>query len=111
MRVTTLDRRQAITAAMLAARDVDDRTARAAALLHQALSVLGSTGAFHEMHVPVPQDRLLRLPEVQHLTGLCRSAIYQRMKEGVFPRSVKVGPRAATWSETAVQAWIHQRFS
>jgi prophage regulatory protein len=52
---------------------------------------------------------LLRLPEVQRLTGLRRSAIYEQMQKGIFPRSVKAGPRAATWSEAAVQAWISKR--
>ena len=51
-------------------------------------------------------DRLLRLPEVQRLTGLKRSAIYEQMQKGTFPRSVKVGPRAASWSEASIQAWI-----
>jgi prophage regulatory protein len=48
-------------------------------------------------------DRLLRLPEVQRLTGLRRSAIYEQMQKGGFPESVKTSPRAATWSEAAVQ--------
>ena len=54
-------------------------------------------------------DRLLRLPEVQRLTGLRRSAIYEQMRRGIFPRSVKAGARTATWSEAAIQAWIAAR--
>jgi prophage regulatory protein len=50
-------------------------------------------------------DPLLRLPEVQRLTGLKRSAIYAQMQKGTFPRSVNVGPRAASWSEASIQAW------
>lgn len=106
MRVMTLNGRQMIPGPLLL-RNVDDQTARAAVLLQEALILLGNTGAL--AHASGPPDRLLRLPEVQRLTGLGRSAIYQQMKEGFFPRSVKIGPRAATWSEAAVQAWIHQR--
>lgn len=90
-------------------RSVDEQTARAAMLLQEALSLLRSTTVLAPVHAPRPPDRLLRLPEVQRMTGLGRSAIYQQMKVGLFPRSVKVGPRAATWSEAAVQRWIRQR--
>ena len=122
MRVTTsptpptFHRGQAASATSLGA-DADARTARAALLVQEALGLLDNTGAsagigtVKAAHVPGPPDRLLRLPEVQRLTGLGRSAIYQQMKDGYFPRSVKVGPRAATWSEAAVQAWIRQRLA
>lgn len=108
MRVMTPQGRQIIPGTLLT-RNVDEQAARAAVLLQEALNLLGNSGAFGSAHVSRPSDRLLRLPEVQRLTGLGQSAIYQQMKEGFFPRSVKVGPRAATWSEAAVQAWIQQR--
>ena len=94
----------------IAANPGTDRTLRAAHLLREALALLGeapqllgSTNATREA------DRLLRLPEVQRLTGLRRSAIYQQMQRGIFPRSVKAGPRVASWSEAAIQAWIAER--
>ncbi len=108
MRVMTLNERQTIPGPLLL-RNVDDQTARAAVLLQEALILLGNTGALAPAHASGPPDRLLRLPEVQRLTGLGRSAIYQQMKAGFFPRSVKIGPRAATWSEASVQLWIRQR--
>jgi prophage regulatory protein len=36
-------------------------------------------------------DRLIRLPEVMARVGLRRTAIYQRMREGRFPRSRSLG--------------------
>lgn len=64
-----------------------------------------------EMHTPqppeaVPPARLLRLPEVIARVGLRRSAIYQRMSEGRFPRSRSLGPKCAVWVETEIDAWI-----
>jgi prophage regulatory protein len=53
-------------------------------------------------------DRLIKLPDVERLTCLRRSAIYEQIQRGAFPRSVKVGKRSATWSE-AIQAWIADR--
>lgn len=110
MRIMNLDGRQTVPAHLLT-RNVDEQTARAAVLLEEALSLLRNAGEIAPERASRPPDRLLRLPEVQRLTGLGRSAIYQQMKEGFFPRSVKVGPRAATWSEVAVQAWIRQRLT
>lgn len=51
-------------------------------------------------------QRLLRLPEVMHRVGLKRSAIYQRMSEGRFPRSRSLGPKCAVWVESEVEEWI-----
>jgi len=50
--------------------------------------------------------RLLRLPEVLELTGLKKSSIYARSKEGSFPKPVKVGARAVAWYAHEVEEWI-----
>ena len=50
--------------------------------------------------------RLLRLPEVMARVGLKRSAIYQRMSEGRFPRSRSLGPKCVVWVEAEIEAWI-----
>jgi prophage regulatory protein len=92
----------------LGSAQVSERTNRAAALLREALSLLSSVEqrSFGSL---TPPDRLIRLPDVERLAGLRRSAIYERIQRGAFPRSVKVGKRSATWSEAAVQAWIADR--
>lgn len=51
-------------------------------------------------------DRLLRLPQVMHRVGLKRSAIYQRMREGRFPRSRVLGPRCTVWLESEIDRWV-----
>lgn len=84
-----------------------ERTARAVTLLQEALALLSLEDAvLARKEVAHQADRLIRLPEVLQRTGLRRSAVYEQMQKGTFPRSVKIGPRAATWSEAAVQAWI-----
>ena len=87
------------------------KTEQATNLLREALALLdiGSKPSAAFVATKRVPDRLLRLPEVERLTGLRRSAIYEQMQRGIFPRSVKVGPRAATWSEIAVQEWIAHR--
>ena len=54
---------------------------------------------------PVP--RLIRLPEVMSRVGLKRSAIYQRMSEGRFPKSRSLGAKCAVWVEAEIDAWIY----
>lgn len=51
-------------------------------------------------------DRLLRLPQVMNRVGLKRSAIYQRMREGRFPRSRVLGPRCTVWLESEIDRWV-----
>lgn len=50
--------------------------------------------------------RLLRLPEVMARVGMKRSAIYQRMSEGRFPKSRSLGPKCAVWVEKEIEEWI-----
>ncbi|MGE8140688.1 AlpA family transcriptional regulator [Novosphingobium sp. NPDC080210] len=54
----------------------------------------------------VSPARLLRLPEVMARVGLRRSAIYQRMSEGRFPKSRSLGPKCAVWVEAEIDEWI-----
>jgi prophage regulatory protein len=56
-----------------------------------------------------PGECLLRLPHVEARTGLKKSAIYAGMKAGTFPNCIKLGPRAAAWPSSAVDAWIAER--
>ncbi len=49
---------------------------------------------------------VLRLPEVKSQTGLSRSAIYQRIAEGTFPKQINLGGRAVGWLEEDIQNWI-----
>ena len=50
--------------------------------------------------------RILRREAVTEKTGLERSAIYQRMALGTFPKQVKLSAKAVGWLESEVDAWI-----
>ena len=60
---------------------------------------------------PQTGERLLRLPDVEARTGLKKSAIYAGMKASppTFPPCIKLGPRAAAWSSSSIDAWIAER--
>ncbi len=42
-------------------------------------------------------DRLLRLWQVLEILPISRSAWYQGIKAGKFPKPVKLGPRISAW--------------
>jgi prophage regulatory protein len=55
--------------------------------------------------------RILRLPQVCEVAGLCRSMIYQMETDLRFPQRVKIGTRAVGWVEKEVNAWLMRRIS
>jgi prophage regulatory protein len=54
-------------------------------------------------------ERLLRLPQVEALVGLRKSAIYSSLKAKTFPAPVVLSARAVAWPESQIQAWIAER--
>ena len=53
--------------------------------------------------------KIIRLPQVQHRTGLSKTSIYEAVKDGRFPRPVSLGARAVGWLDSAVCDWIESR--
>jgi prophage regulatory protein len=56
-----------------------------------------------------PIERMLRRPEVEKITGMARSTIYDGMAAGTFPKPVKIGARAIAWPESVIRQWIAER--
>lgn len=57
------------------------------------------------------EERLIRLPEVKHLTGLGRSQLYALAARGEFPAPLKLSTRCSAWRESAVRQWISERIA
>ena len=55
------------------------------------------------------QHRFIRLPEVSKVTGMSRSTIYNRMKDGSFPRSYLLGSRMVAWLEKDIEDWMDSK--
>ncbi len=53
-----------------------------------------------------PKSRIIKLPEVKHRTGLSRSTIYAKMKDGSFPVQISLGGRGVGWLESSVDGFI-----
>jgi prophage regulatory protein len=61
---------------------------------------------------PPPGDaerRILRRAEVEAKTGFKRAHIYSLMKEGKFPKALRLGVRAVGWDSTEIDQWIADR--
>ena len=50
-------------------------------------------------------EKFLRRSQIEDITGLARSTIYDHMKTGKFPKPVKIGDRAVAWLQSDIQAW------
>ncbi len=55
------------------------------------------------------QEKFLRFPEVEDITGKSRPTIYRDIEAGTFPKPIKIGPRAVAWPSSVIQKWIDDR--
>ncbi|MET1281186.1 helix-turn-helix transcriptional regulator [Vibrio navarrensis] len=53
--------------------------------------------------------KFLRLKDVMEKTGLSKSAIYNKIKEGEFPASVPIGSRTVAWIDSDINDWLEWR--
>ena len=54
-------------------------------------------------------DNFHRMPDICKRTGLPRSTIYRLIKEGTFPKQIKLSERTAVWSESSISDWIEEQ--
>jgi prophage regulatory protein len=58
---------------------------------------------------PYVAEKHLRRRDVQHITGLARSTIYNLMARREFPRPVKLTGKAVGWPESKIAEWLADR--
>lgn len=54
---------------------------------------------------------IIRRKEVEARTGLCRSTIYQRIKDGKFPPPIRLGERSVRWVASEIDDWVAMQIS
>ena len=59
--------------------------------------------------VETVKKRLIRRSEVEKITGLTTSRLYEMMKAKEFPKAVPIGPFAVAWVESEVDQWVNAR--
>ena len=55
--------------------------------------------------------KLIRLPDVEQLTGLKKSTLYALSAKGEFPKVIKLTERSSAWLMSEVEQWINTRIS
>lgn len=54
----------------------------------------------------MPNEQLLRLPDVSQRTTLSKTKIYQMINDGLFPKSTRISHKVAVWKESEIDEWI-----
>lgn len=57
------------------------------------------------------KPQIIRLPAVKEKTGLGTTSIYRGVKEGWFPKPVRLIGRSVGWVAHEVDDWIEQRIT
>lgn len=65
----------------------------------------------HQSKPVVPRDKLIRLPEVEGISGCKKSTVYTLMAKGEFPQPVRLSARMVAWPESAVLQWVQDRIN
>jgi len=55
------------------------------------------------------EHRVLRRAEVEAKTGFKRAHLYALMKQGKFPKAMRLGVRAIGWDSVEIDQWITDR--
>jgi prophage regulatory protein len=53
-------------------------------------------------------EKIIRLPQVKEKVGLGTTAVYEKMKQGTFPKQIKIG-RLSGWIESEIEEWIAEQ--
>jgi prophage regulatory protein len=54
---------------------------------------------------PLAFEVVLRLRDVEAMTGRRRSSVYEDIAAGRLPRPIKIGPRAVGWLRSDIEQW------
>jgi prophage regulatory protein len=57
----------------------------------------------------ISSPKILDLPTVQEKTSCGRSFVYQGIKDGTFPRQIRLGTRRIGFLESDIDEWIAAR--
>ncbi|TXH09252.1 MAG: AlpA family transcriptional regulator [Spirochaetes bacterium] len=55
--------------------------------------------------------KLLRRPDVEAMTGLRRSSIYEMMQDNTFPKPVQLNKRMVGWVESEIEGWLEEKIA
>ena len=56
-------------------------------------------------------NKIIKLPKVMEMTTFCRTTIYRLIKQGEFPRQIKLAERSSGWLESEVSDYLETRIN
>ncbi len=85
--------------------------ATVAPIVRETASVptVGTIATVGTPEIGLTRERLLKLEEVLKIVGASRASIYAWIKQGLFPRPLRIGRRRSVWLASEIQDWIHSR--
>lgn len=54
-------------------------------------------------------EQILKLPQVEQITGLSSSSIYRGASAGTFPKPIKLGVRSSGFIKSEIDQWLAER--
>ena len=54
-------------------------------------------------------DRLVRMRELVGIVSMSRANIYRMVKQGKFPKWIKLAERTSAWRLSEIEAWIKDK--
>ncbi|MGV4276342.1 helix-turn-helix transcriptional regulator [Citrobacter farmeri] len=61
-------------------------------------------------HISLLDDQLVDMRFITKLTGLTDKWFYKLIKDGAFPKPVKLG-RSSRWLKSEVESWLQERIN
>lgn len=55
--------------------------------------------------------KILKMPQVSEVTGLSKSSIYELIRDGKFPKQIKLSVRSVGWLESDIDSWLDARIA
>jgi len=55
--------------------------------------------------------KIIKLPKVMEMTTFCRTTIYRLIKQGKFPKQVKLAKRSSGWLEYEVIQYLEVKIN
>ncbi len=59
--------------------------------------------------LPLPDAAFYRRPQVLAMLNVGKSTLHRWVVSDLFPKPVKLGPKASAWRADDVKSWIAQR--
>ena len=53
--------------------------------------------------------RAIKLPKVKEITSLSNATIYRLIKQGAFPKQIKLSKRTVVWNMDEIDNWLQEK--